>query len=200
MARCYNCGRPAMFLVGPEGKRVPLCLDCNDKLSQMLDRQNYQLERLMNFLMDEMDAATGIYGDTPRFHERQINLVQGGKVTLNNIHVSAGNIGVLNTGNLKMVDSAITILNQNPTNHRVTDAIAKLTTAIAQSADLSPDKKNEAIEIVGTVTSEALIPKEKRRNAVARTLLRALPTVIQTAAAVLQIWHEVEPIIRQFFE
>jgi hypothetical protein len=189
-----------MFLVGPEGQQAPLCLDCNDKLSQMLDRQNYQLERLMNFFMDQADAATGIYGDLPRFPERRINLVQGGSMTFNNINVSAGNIGVLNTGNLKMVDSAITILNQNPASREVSDAITKLTSAIAQSAELPPDKKNEAIEILGTVASEAIVPKEKRRNVVVRTLLGALPTAIQTAASVMQIWQQVEPIIRAYFQ
>ena len=70
MAKCHNCGKPAMFLVGPEGQQVPLCLDCNDKLSRMLDRQSYQLEPLMNFFMDQADLFSGIPGGAPRFPVR----------------------------------------------------------------------------------------------------------------------------------
>lgn len=166
MSRCYNCGKPAMFLAGPQGQQVPLCLDCNNKLTQMLAIQNEQLERLMNFFMDQADAATGIPGGLPRFPQRRINVVQGANVTLNNIHVSGSNIGVLNTGNLQMVDSAITVLGQNPHTRDVSAAISKLANAVAQAEDLSPDSKNEAMEMLSTVATEATAPKEKRRNVV----------------------------------
>ena len=116
VTRCYNCGKPAMYLVGPEGKEVPLCLDCNLKHTQMLAIQNEQLEREMDFLTDHMEFTAGLpSGVLPRYPKRQTKIIQGGTVTLNNIHVSDSNIGVLNTGNLEMVDSAITVLGQDPT-------------------------------------------------------------------------------------
>jgi len=45
------------------------------------------------------------------------------------------------------------------------------------------DKKNEAIEILGTIVMKPLPPKEKRKKAVVRKLMEALPTSIQTAAS-----------------
>jgi hypothetical protein len=199
MARCYNCGKPAMYLVGPEGKEVPLCLDCDLKHTQMLAIQNEQLEREMDFLTDYIESTTGVPRVLPRYLKRQTKIIQGGNVTLNNIHVSGSSVGVLNTGNLEMVDSAITILRQDPGTRDVSAAISKLANAVAQSEKLSADNKNEAMEILSTVATEATAPREKRRNIVVRRLLGLLPTAIQTAAAVLQVWHEVEPVITQYF-
>jgi hypothetical protein len=51
--RCCQCSNPALFLVGPENARVPLCLDCNLKFVQMTTMQNDMLERLMNHLTEE---------------------------------------------------------------------------------------------------------------------------------------------------
>jgi hypothetical protein len=189
-----------MYLVGPEGNQTPLCLDCNYKHTQMLAMQNEQMVRTLDYLASEMEMVVGLPGVLPRFPKKKVHIVQGGNMTLNNIRVSAGNIGVLNTGNLQMVDSAITILNQNPTAHEVSRAIARLTDAIAESIELSPDKKNEAIEILGGVATAATIPKEQRKTGIVKALLGAIPTVIQTAASVMQIWHEVEPVITGFFQ
>jgi hypothetical protein len=200
MDSCYNCGKPAMYLVGPEGKEVPLCLDCNLKHTQMLAIQNEQLEREMDFLTDYMESIAGVPRILPRYPKRQTKIIQGGTVTLNNIHVSDSNIGVLNTGNLEMVDSAITILGRDSETREVSAAISRLANAVAQSSELPSDKKNETMEILSTVASEATAPREKRRNVVVRTLLGALPTAIQTATSVLQIWHEVGPIITAFFQ
>jgi hypothetical protein len=189
-----------MYLVGPEDNQIPLCLDCDYKHTQMLAMQNEQMERTLDYLASEMEMIVGLPGVLPRFPKRKVQILQGGNVTLNNIHVSASNIGVLNTGNLQMVDSAITILNQNPTAHEVSRAIARLTDAIAGSTELTPDKKNEAIEVLGGIATAATIPKEQRKTGIVKALLAAIPTSIQTAASVMQIWQQVEPIIKTFFQ
>lgn len=199
MTKCYNCGKPAMYLVGPEGKEVPLCLDCNLKHVQLLAIKNEQLEKQLNYLTDEMEFALGLPRMSPRYPQRQVKILQGGKIVLNNIQVSESNIGVLNTGDLEIVDSAITVLNQDASTREVSSAIFKLANAIAGSSELPPEKKNEAMEILGVIASEATVPKEKRRDRVVRRLLSALPTVIQTVASLIQIWQSVEPIIKPYF-
>lgn len=200
MLKCYNCDKPAMYLVGPEGKEVPLCLDCNLKHTQMIAIENEQLEKQLNYLADEMEFAVGLPGVLPRYPKRQVKILQGGKIVLNNIRVSESTIGVLNTGNLEILDSAITVLNQDTSTREVSAAISKLVNAIAGSAELSPEKKNEALEILGVIASEVTIPKEKRRNKVVGALLSALPTAIQTVASLMQIWQSVEPIIKPYFQ
>jgi hypothetical protein len=129
MDRCYNCGKPAMYLVGPEGQEVPLCLDCEYKRSQIHARQIEQNERMINFLTEQMEATVGMPGILPRFPERKVNIIQGGKTTFNNLTITGSNIGVLNTGNLKIVDSAISVLGQDPNSKAPGLAISMLANA-----------------------------------------------------------------------
>jgi hypothetical protein len=197
--KCHNCERPAIYAVGPEDKQVPLCLDCHLKLTQILAIQNDQLEREMNFIIAQAESAVGLHGVLPRFPERQVRVIQGGIMTLNNISVSNSAIGVLNTGNLEVVDSAITALKSDPAAKGVSDALKQLTNSIAAAQDLESEKKNEAIEILSVVASEATAPKGKRKASVVKRLLAQFPTLIQTSAALLEIWQTVSPSIISFF-
>ena len=118
---------------------------------------------------------------------------------LNNISVSDSAIGVLNTGSLEMVDSAISALKSDPATKEVSDALKKLTNSIADAQDLAPEKRNEAIEILSVVASEATAPENKRKTSVVKRLLGQFPTLIQTSAALTEIWHTVGPTIISFF-
>lgn len=189
----------ALYLYGPPGQEVPLCLDCYCKITEANERIQETLECQINFLTAEMEAVVGMPGILPRYPERR-RILRTGAVTLNNTNVINSEVGVLNTGNLRVVDSVITALKQNPATLEISAALSKMANAITQSAELTPEKKNEAMEILGTVSSETIQPKPKRRNVVVKTLLDALPTAIQTAASAMQIWQQVEPIIRGYFQ
>jgi hypothetical protein len=196
--KCHNCDKPAMYEVGPEGNRFPLCLECTLKHQQLAAIQGEQCERDLNFAAAEMEAIVGTPGTIPRYPQRQIRIIQGGPVTLNNFHVNDSSIGVLNTANLEIVDTAITALKANPRTQDVAEAISRLAGAIAD-AKLPKENKDEAIEILSTVAAEATAPEGKRKSSVARRLLSGLPTLIQTSASAIEIWRTVEPIIRQIF-
>ena len=87
-----------MFAVGPESQQIPLCLDCRLKFAQICAIATDQLERNMNFIIDQAESKVGLHGVLPRFPERKVNVIQEGTVTLNNISVADSAIGVLNTG------------------------------------------------------------------------------------------------------
>lgn len=195
--RCYNCNRPAMYLVGPPGQQVALCLDCQLKQAQLSAMQADQLEREMNFAASQMEAVLGTPGTMPRYPERQIRIIKGGPVT--NINVTNSSIGVLNTGNLEIVDSAITILNGSQETKSIADALSRLTNAITASDNLSVDKKNEALETLSVVAAEATASKEKRKGSVVKQLLHHIPSIIETSAAAMEIWEKVGPSILSFF-
>jgi hypothetical protein len=199
MVKCCNCDKPAIYAVGPEGEQLPFCLDCNLKHVQMLAIQNDQLERSLNYATEQMEAIVGISGILPRFPQRQVRVIEGGTVTLNNIHVSNSNIGILNTGNLEIIDSAITQLNQDSGAQEISGALSKLATAIAASDELSVEKQNEAMQLLSVIATEATAPKQKRRGVIVKPLLASLATIIQTSASLIQIWQSVEPTISTFF-
>jgi len=102
--KCYNCSNQAMWLVGPEDARRPLCLDCHLKLVQATTLENDMLTREMNFLIGMAEATSGVYGAIPKYPERKV--VQMGNVALNNIKIDRSSIGVLNTGTIGTLDAA----------------------------------------------------------------------------------------------
>jgi hypothetical protein len=198
--KCHNCEKPAIYAVGPEGQQVPLCLDCHLKLTHIWAVQNDILEREMNFIIAQAESRVGLHGVLPRYPERQVRVIQGGTMTLNNISVSDSAIGVLNTGNLEVVDSAISALKSDPATKEVSDALKQLTNSIADAQDLASEEKNEAIEILSVVASEATAPTDKRKASVVNRLLAQFPTLIQTSAGLLEIWQTVGPSIISFFK
>jgi hypothetical protein len=196
--KCHNCEKPAIYRVGPEGNEIHLCLECTLKHQQLAAIEAEQIERDLNYAAAEMEAITGMPGTIPRYPQRQIRIIQGGSVTLYNFHVNDSSIGVLNTGNLEIVDTAISALKANSQTQDLAGAISKLASAIAD-ADLPKENKNEAIEIFSTVATEATAPRDRKKSSVVKRLLAALPTLIQTSASAIEIWKAVEPVIRQAF-
>ena len=98
-----------------------------------------------------------------------------------------------------MVDSAITQLNQDAGTADVSKAISQLANAIVASNELNIEKRNEAIEILSVIASEATAPKEKRRAGIIKPLLASLGSIITPTANLLQIWQFSQPIITTFF-
>ncbi len=107
--KCYNCDKKAIFAVGPEGRQAPLCLDCYIRFQNVQLQQQEMYERQINYLTSEMKSAVGLPCILPKYPER-CAVIQSGGVTLNNIHVTNSEIGVLNTGNIENVDATVTVL------------------------------------------------------------------------------------------
>lgn len=187
-----------MYIVGPKGNEFALCLECTLKQQQLAAIQSDQLERDLNYATAQIEAVMGMPGTLPRYPQREVKIIKGGSVTLNNITVNDSAIGVLNTGNLEIVDSAISALKSHPETQAVAAAISRLTNAIADSS-LPTATKNEAIEILSTVATEATAPEGRKKSSVVKRLLSALPTLLQTSASAIEVWKAVEPIILGIF-
>jgi len=195
--KCYQCGKPAMFVVGPEGKQVPLCLDCNDKFQRMMSQQQDGLERQMNFLMEYMDMVTGIPTGGPRFPKREIIQMQG--PTFHNINIDRSTIGVLNTGSIQTVDSAVSVLHNSGADE-LSKAILHLTQAILSSAEIQNETKNDILEILSLLATEATVPKSKRRSKAMKPLLSQLSNLVGVASGLTTIWEHVKPILESVFQ
>jgi len=184
-----------MFQVGPQ--RIPLCLDCNSKLQNMLAIQNDQLARMINFFMDQADAAVPIPGSSlPRIQLPSAPIIQTGEVTLNNIHVTNSEIGVLNTGNLSMVDSNVTVL-KNSGNDELADAVTRLTEAVVKSKEINEAEKNEIVELLGALSGEATAPKDQQKTSVVRVFIMRLNELLSPVATISALWGHAKTIFEQ---
>lgn len=190
--KCYQCSKPAMYLVGPEKAQVPLCLECNLKHVQMTTMQNDMLERQMNYLSNYMDIMVGLPGLSPKFPERQTVAIGG--VTLNNIKIDRSTIGVVNTGSIETVDSVVTVLKQSG-DSQVATAVLELSQAVLDSQALIADTKAKLVDILSLLATEVTAPKERRRSAAMRPLLQEIATHIGGVAGLADIWDRVRRIL-----
>ena len=194
-AICASCGRQAILEVGPPNDRVALCLNCYVKLSRTVTDQNQMLQRESDRLETMMYEVTGL-PVPPRLAPSPPN-VHTGPVNVSNVHVRDSNIGVLNQGNLSMVDSCISVL-ADKGEKELTSAIANLTGAVIQNSEISAQQKNEIIELLSGIASEAVLPRSHRRPSVLKSLMESLATVIGTTSGLIMIWEKLKGILEAF--
>ena len=186
-----------MFEVGPEKDRVPLCLDCYIRFQNVMDQQTEEHEQHLNYLSAEMESIVGLPGTLPRYSERR-RVIHTGALTLNNIHVSNSQVGVINTGTLQNVDATVTVLKSSG-NEELATAITALAQAVIELRDMADEAKNQALEILGALAEEAVAPKEKRKTAVVRALISELSIILGGVAALAALWTKAKGLFEQLF-
>jgi hypothetical protein len=193
--KCYQCGKPAMYQVGDQ--KIPLCLDCYFKFSQIQQQEIENNERMMNYLSDEMAFTVGLPSMGPRFPPRPKPVVVAG-AKLNNINVNNSVVGTINTGSIGTVDQSISALIQcgEP---ELAEAIKNLSEAILQSGDLTRNQKNELIENLSVISKEAVTPKEARQNTVALSLLEKAMKVTSLANDITEVCQKWWPVLTAVF-
>lgn len=193
--KCYQCPKPAMWLVGEE--KIPLCLSCYSLLSQMWQAENESHERMINYLSDQMSFTLGLPPMGPRFPPKSAPVHISG-VKMNNINVSNSVVGTINTGSIGAVDQTISALLQlgEP---GIAQAVKELTEAILSSKDLGQNQKNELVEILGVVAAEAATPKENRKNSVARALLERGSQIVSIANDITDVCQKWWPVLVAVF-
>jgi hypothetical protein len=193
MPQCSQCTRPAMFEVGGH----PLCLE-HHALAQTIElRRLDALERQADRALEEMEWTTGVQlPRRPRAPRPAPVILQGS--TFNHINVQGSNVGVLNTGRLSQVDTAISVIGQQG-DPQLAGALKTLTDAVVASATLAATAKQEAIEILSTLGTEATAPPAQRRGGVARTLLTRLKELLSVSADLIDVGHATWPFIAAAF-
>lgn len=197
--RCYQCPKPALFMVGDPGQAIPLCLDCNSKFQEVIDRQMENSERMLNHLAAEMEATVGMSGLVPRFPPRRPRtVIQSGKVTMHNINIDRSNIGVVNTGYIGSVDSAVGSM-RAAGEANAADAFRGFTEKLLRLPDVDPKEKDAILELLSLLATEATMPPEKRRSSAMRTLLAELANLVSGIASAAQLHAQYAPLIARLF-
>lgn len=195
MSQCANCPKPAVMTWGPS--QVPLCIDCYSKLAHALDLQNAAHERMLNYLSDEMSVIAGLPPIGPRFPERRPPVTVTG-ATFHSINVKDSNVGVINTGQLHQVDTAVSVIGQQG-DPQLAGTLKILIEAVMAHANMGAENQREAVEILSALGSEAVLPKEQRRAGVARPLIGRLRELLSVASDLATVGQASVPIISAAF-
>lgn len=196
---CAQCGKLAVIRISGDDGTVHLCLDCNLKYEQAQSIEFDRLTRHHNMLVSQMEATMGLSAVLPRYAPVERPVFHLGDVTLNNINVDRSAIGVLNTGTIGTVDGAVTVLKEHG-EAEAGDAIARLTEAVINEAQMSVEKKQEALEMLSLLSTEATTPKDRRRSFAMKPLLLELSTVLGGVSAVAGLWQKFGPMIIGLFQ
>jgi hypothetical protein len=178
-------------------KKIPLCLDCYFKFSQIEQQEIENNERMMNYLSDQISTSVGLPPMGPRFPPRPKSVVVAG-AKLHNINVNNSVVGTINTGSIGTVDQSISALAQSG-EPMLADAIKALSEAILQSGDLTRNQKNELVEGLSVISKEAATPKELRQNTVALSLLEKAMKVTALANDITEVCQKWWPVLATAF-
>jgi hypothetical protein len=193
---CSQCGQhQAMY--GYLGQN--LCLDCYERADYLHQVQLTRLINMANQAQHEMDQAIGFlpYGPSPQI-PNFVPRPPRQTVTLTNFNFDRTNIGSLNTGNIKNLDVALTIM-QGADQSELANDIKGLTEAIVASATISEQEKNEVLEYLSFLAQQATVPDDQRSKGIGKGLLERIPTILSAGTALLTLWEKIAPRILELF-
>jgi hypothetical protein len=197
--KCYNCNKNALYAMGEKGNQVLLCLDCYIKLENIQLQKQAAIQKELNYLTDEMESISGVYGVLPRYAEPSPRyIIQSGGITLNNINVNNSEIGVLNTGNIENVDSTVTVL-KSEGNADLAAAVTALSEAVIKTTEITAEQKNQIIELLSTLAEEAVSPKEKQKKSVVKALINQIGELLSGASTIMSLWDIAKALFLKIF-
>ena len=198
MRTCQQCGRPATVRITDDEGELYLCIDCNLKLehAQALDFQ--RTAQQFNLAAAAFESMSGLPGLVPRMPVPPVQALPIANMNVNNINVDNSVIGVLNTGCIETVNNAITMLKESGADE-IASAISELTQSVIDAQDASNESKNDILELLSVIADEARKPKQDRRSAVVRPLLKDLATGFSGLAGLSNLWQQYGPMIQTFF-
>lgn len=186
MAACSQCGKPAMF------NRVGhlLCVDCNLKVEQAWQIRDAALKQQMNFLLDQADALTGLYGVTPRY---EINrpLIHQGPMNFHSINVDRSVVGAINTGKVKNMEVALNNIHAKNENAELENALKEFTEAVLRERSLSVKAKDDTVEQLSVLAAQVAMREESRVKIVMKALITSIAANI-ASTGLIQHWDKIK--------
>ncbi|MGA2171523.1 MAG: hypothetical protein ABSG82_00735 [Sedimentisphaerales bacterium] len=187
---CSQCGKsPAIYQIADH----LLCLDCAYKAEQINEIKLTQCMRDINWLMGQMEVATGLPGLCgPRYElPKPPPILNSGNLTFNNINVEKSVIGAVNTGNIGQIDISLSNI-KNGGNEELATVLKEFTEAILRSVELTDSLKNEILEHLSFLAGQASLPEPARKKSVIQTLLSTIERVISSIPALIALFDRLK--------
>jgi len=197
--KCSQCENEAFFTVGEEDKQAPLCIDHYTKFFNVIKQRDIMLKQEMNWLEDYMQYTIGLSPSPPRYDVTQVHsTINTGDVVLNNISVDRSVIGVVNTGNVEKIDSAITIMKESG-EEELSVAIQSLSEAVLTNQEADSEVKKEILDILSVLSSQAVMPTDSRNSSAMQILIKRLGNLVNSIKTLGGIWDTVSQFIENAF-
>lgn len=129
--------------------------------------------------------------------------IKDDKTDIPNINISGDFIGVLNAGEMEEIRSISVNISslREAGNGELAAAIENLTKAVELSNEVDDLSKQEIIEQLSLLSTQAVEPPEKRlKPSIIKSITSSLATSLSVASDLSQIWSVWGPIIITFFK
>ena len=195
MKKCSQCDRPA---IGSYGEH-PLCLNCLERFSAILQQQSDERHRQMMYNMQlanmaeaDMNAMFGVGPSRPTF---DLSVFQPPRhVKVNNINVSNSVIGAVSTeevGNIQ-VSLRNAVARGEGT---IAGELLQFTREVLTSTEINDGTKNELLEQISLLAEQVAIPKESRKPGIIKAALSAISGTVGTVGAIAETWNAVKDLL-----
>lgn len=134
----------------------------------------------------------------PRFQVPPSPPISLGAMNVGNVHVENSNVGVINTGRIASIHSAVGELRQTGAVD-IAQAISELLTAIASATAVTNETKNQMTDILSSLVDEAAKPATERRLGLVRGCLVEFSTLVGGVAGLSDLWQTYGPTLYAFF-
>jgi hypothetical protein len=78
-------------------------------------------------------------------------------------------------------------------------ALKALTEAVIKSSEISNEVKNQILELLSAISEEAVVPKEKRKLAVIKTLISEISSILSGISSLTSSWDAIKTIFGKIF-
>lgn len=160
---------------------------------------------------DDSDSGTIYSGSISSVVEASANLclllhgrypLQIEENQMTEIKISNSTIGMLNTGQIKNIESInVNIAKLNGVgSDEVADALKNIASAVAESTDLADIDKSNTLEQLESLSEQAILPeKERSKPGVIKAVIATLSGTLAAAGNLAGIWSTWGPVIKKFF-
>ena len=120
----------------------------------------------------------------------------------NNATITGGTFGILNTGEMKRIESIevnVSTLANSDQSQQVAEALKHLTEAVAESKEITSEQKDETLEQLELLSEQAILPAPERKTGLIKPTLGVLSTTFSAGGGLAEIWNTWGTPIKAFF-
>ena len=176
--RCHNCDKLA---IPPEGGEIPLCLDCQHKMTEISEAKQAVLARFMNFNLAMMESKFGM--PLPRYPEPKPKT----QYNMQHINLEGANVGIVNTGNIKELNGSVSVMAQSGESD-LSKAFAEFIQSVLDTKSLEQAQREEILERLNFIAQQATKPKTERSKILLPTMLLELSGLVSGVEALSALY------------
>ncbi len=187
--KCSQCDKEAIGDINGNA----LCLEHMKMFQDMISRNLENLERQQDSIMDYAEMVSGVQLRPPK----PAPVLHHGNFTVNNLKIDRSNIGVVNTGTINDINSAITFI-ENTGNIQLANGLKNISEKVIESPDLEKSQKTEILEHLSFLGNEIKIVPEKRQNSVIKSVLAAIANILSASSDLTTLWLVFLPLVKGY--